>query len=77
MSWFFGCFVANSVGKIIEVNSKMTANDYIRILDSSLSQSISSLSMSEEYLFMQDNDPKHKADKTMKWLADKDIKLIE
>ena len=47
------------------------------ILDSILSQLVTSLWISEEYIFMQNNDSKYKAGKTMKLLVDKDIKLLE
>ena len=58
MVWgFMGC---NGVGKLVEVEGKMNADQYCAILEDEMVESFEKLEMEkEERIFQQDNDPKH------------------
>ena len=58
MVW--GCMGWNGVGKLIEVQGRMDADQYVEILEDGVVESFETLEMTmgEQY-FQQDNDPKH------------------
>jgi DDE superfamily endonuclease len=67
----------NGVGKLIEVEGKMDAEQYCEILEEGLVESFETLEMEEgECYFQQDNDPKHTSKKAKKWFEDNDIQVI-
>ena len=59
MIW--GCFSAKGVGKISVIDSKMNAQKYKQILQKNLMSSIENLELPSDYIYQQDNDPKHTA----------------
>ena len=62
MVW--GCMGWNGVGKLIEVEGKMDAEQYCKILEDGLVESFEMLEMEEgSCYFQQDNDPKHTSKK--------------
>ena len=75
MVW--GCMGWNGVGKLVEVQGKMDAEQYCDILENGLVESFEVLEMEEEErYFQQDNDPKHTSKKAKKWFEDNDIEVI-
>ena len=75
MVW--GCMGWNRVGKLVEVQGKMNAEQYCDILENGLVESFEVLEMEEEeWYFQQDNDPKHISKKAKKWFEDNDIEVI-
>ena len=74
MVW--GCMGWNGVGKLVEVQGKMDAEQYCDILENGLMESFEVLEMEEEWYFQQDNDPKHTSKKAKKWFEDNDIEVI-
>ena len=62
MIW--GCFSVNGVGKISVIDGKMNAQKYKKILQENLMSSVESLDLISDYIFLQDNDPKHTAKST-------------
>ena len=59
-----GCMSWNGVGTLIEVQGKMDAVQYCKILEEGVEESIESLEMAEDrWYFQQDNDPKHTSKK--------------
>jgi transposase len=75
MVW--GCMGWNGVGKLIEVEGKMDAEQYCEILEDGLVESFETLEMEEEErYFQQDNDPKHTSKKAKKWFEDNNIEVI-
>lgn len=75
MVW--GCMGWNGVGKLIEVEGRMDAEQYCEILEDGLVESFETLEMEEgERYFQQDNDPKHTSKKAKKWFEDNDIQVL-
>jgi transposase len=75
MVW--GCMGWNGVGKLIEVQGKMNADQYVDILEEGVEKSFEALEMEEgERYFQQDNDPKHTSHKAKKWFEDQDIQVL-
>lgn len=76
MVW--GCMGWNGVGKLVEVQGKMNADQYCEILDDGVVDSFEKLDIPEdERIFQQDNDPKHTSKKATKWFEDNDIQVLE
>ena len=76
MVW--GCMGWNGVGKLIEVQGKMNADQYCEILDDGVAESFENLDFPEdEQIFQQDNDPKHTSGKAQKWFKDNHIKVLD
>lgn len=76
--YVWGCFGWNGVGRIVKIEGKMDADQYIRILDNNLKASIKELKMRREKpIFQQDNDPKHTSKKAQDWFKDSGIEGME
>jgi hypothetical protein len=72
MVW--GCMGWNGVGKLIEIEGKIDAEQYCEILEEGLVESFETLEMEEgEHYFQQDNDFKHTSKKAKKWFEDNNI----
>ena len=63
MIW--GIFFRERSGQNIS-NSKMNAQKYKQILQENLMSSVESLELPSDYIFQQDNDPKHRTKSTKK-----------
>lgn len=74
MAW--GCMASSGVGSIEFINVKMNALIYVDILRNNLEFSSHLLGFGNDFLFQQDNDPKHTAKLTSDWLIENDIKLL-
>lgn len=68
MVW--GCMAASGVGKLIFIDGKMDQFLYKRILQENLLSSARQLNMEADFVFQQDNDPKHTAKSVKKWLSE-------
>lgn len=75
MVW--GCFSWYGVGNLHRIDGIMDARQYIRILSTNLPQSVEKMGISEQYIFQQDNDPKHTAGITKKYFERKAINVLE
>jgi transposase len=68
----------NGVGKLIEVQGKMNAEQYCQILDEGVVESFEKLEIPEdERYFQQDNDPKHTSKRATEWFSDNEIQVLE
>lgn len=76
MIW--GCFQGEKLGILRKVNGIMKSDQYIDILRDSYLPSLEIFGCEPgDTIFMQDNDPKHKAKVTMKWLQEQNIKCLD
>ncbi|CAK9826018.1 Transposable element Tcb1 transposase [Anthophora retusa] len=75
MTW--GCFSKHGVGNLVIIDGKLTAVKYIEILQNNLFDSTQKMGLEREYVFQQDNDPKHKAKITTKFLEDNNITILD
>jgi transposase len=76
MVW--GCMGWNGVGKLVEIEGIMDADQYVDILDNNLVVSMEDLAISmEEGIFQQDNDPKHTSKKAKQWMKNNEITLLD
>lgn len=76
---FWGAMSGAGTGTLEPIDYKMCADDYIEILDRNLITSVRKcIENPDGYWFlMQDGDPKHTAKKTMKYLLENGIPLLE
>lgn len=66
MVW--GCVSFHGVGKLAVIESTMNAEMYVDVLRQNLLSSVQKLGIENSYIFQQDRDPKHTAQKTKEWL---------
>lgn len=75
MVW--GCFSWHSIGNLHKIDGIMDARHYIRILEKNLEESATKMNIGDQYIFMQDNDPKHTAGVTKRFFERKAINLMD
>ncbi|QRW16629.1 Transposable element Tcb2 transposase [Rhizoctonia solani] len=72
MVW--GCITRNGPGRLHLIEGRMTARVYTQILEEELLGTLANYHLSKRsVLFQHDNDPKHTAKHTTKWLANKSL----
>ncbi len=75
MIW--GCITADGVGYLTEIEGIMDQHLYLEILKGELVDTIEYYEIDEsKMIFMQDNDPKHKAKLVMEFIEDQDYSLL-
>jgi transposase len=74
MAW--GCFSSTGVGDLHVIERTMNAAMYIRILSSHMIPSARRL-FKNDFIFQQDNDPKHTAKVVKQYLQRKNIKVLD
>ncbi len=70
------CFSSKGVRKLVMIEGNMDKFQYVNILANNLSASAEMLGL-EEFIFQQDNDPKHKSGYTMDYFNAKGINVLE
>ena len=74
MVW--GCFSAKGVGNFYRIEGIMKKEQYLSILQNELLPSLQKLSTDQEYIFQQDNDPKHTAKVCQAWVRDNNVSTM-
>ena len=74
MVW--GCLAAHGVGRFYLVESIMLKEQYVSILENHMYPSTMMLFPDQDFIFQEDNDPKHTARVTKQWFIDKG-KLVD
>lgn len=75
MVW--GCCSANGVGRLHHVDTNMDAHVYRGVLRKNLWESKRMLNLPGNWIFQQDNDPKHSAGDTQKFLDRKLVNTLD
>lgn len=75
MVW--GCFSWGGVGQLVKIDGIMNADVYIDILNENLEVSLIQTGLENNFIFQQDNDPKHTAKKTKQFLTSCHLQLLD
>lgn len=74
MVW--GCFGGAGLGKLVAVDGVINSDKYIEVMEEAMLPSREQL-YAGYCVYMQDNAPVHKSRKTMQWLRDNDVVLMD
>ena len=74
MVW--GCFSYNGVGKLAFFYGTFKSEQYVNILNQNLDEAVRILELPDDYIFQQDNDPKHCSKKTKEFFKEKEIHFL-
>lgn len=74
MVW--ACFSSRGPGELEVIDGRMNGRMYREILEENLFKSVESLGHGRDFVFQDDNDPKHTAKLTKKWLQDREIEVL-
>jgi transposase len=72
----WGCFSFDGVGHLFKINGIMVKEDYKSILQRHMIPSAQMLFEEKEWIFQQDNDPKHTAKINKRYLENKKINVL-
>jgi len=72
-----GCFSWAGVGNLVKIDGIMTADTYIDTINKNLEKSLLKLGLEGNFIFQQDNDPKHTAKKSQAFFRSCRIKQLE
>ena len=75
MVW--GSMAWKGVGKLQFIDTIMDQVQYRNILKQNLKSSARKLRLGSDFIFQQDNDPKHCATKTKEWFAENNVEVLE
>lgn len=73
----YACFSWYKVGNLVPIHGIMNSDKYINILNKNLEESTLKMDLDDDWMFQQDNDPKHTAKKTKQFFQDCKIKVFE
>ena len=74
MVW--GCFSYNEISKLAFIHDTFKSEQYVNILNQNLDEAVRTLELFDDYIFQQDNDPKHCSGKTKKFFKEKEIPAL-
>ena len=75
MLW--GCINLNGVGKLARIDGIMDSLKYVTILQHNLFDSVDTFRLGNDFIFQQDNDPKHKSGISSKFFQENGIKILD
>lgn len=75
MVW--GCVSASGVGNLVEINTKMDAKLYVKIIENNLYDSAERMGIRDNFVFQSDNDPKHTSRLAKNWFSENQVEQIE
>ena len=73
----WGCFASHGVGRLFKINGIMEKNQYHSILVHQMKPSAAQLFPDKNYIFQQDNDPKHTATINKDYVKNQKIKTFQ
>jgi DDE superfamily endonuclease len=76
MIW--GCMTTAGVGLMCRIEGKMDAELYEEILEDHVFQTLEYYDLNpSNFIFQQDNDPKHTSKRAKKWFEDHEVELLD
>lgn len=75
MVW--GCMSSSGPGKLVFIEGIMNKEAYLNILKQNLVQSARDLGLADDFILVQDNDPKHKARVVMEYINKKGWEMLD
>jgi transposase len=76
MVW--GCMTAKGVGYLVKIEGTMNSELYCKILEEDLLNSLEWYDLDRQgIIFQHDNDPKHTAERTQRWLKDNEMDVLD
>jgi DDE superfamily endonuclease len=73
----WGCMSSKGVGKLVFIDGTMDRYSYKRILAENLASSCEILDLPEDFIFQQDNDPKHKSKYVQEFFTENGINVLD
>jgi hypothetical protein len=73
----WGCMSYYSVGNLALIEGKMNGPKYVQILQENLVASAEKMGLGSDFVFQQDNDPKHKSKIAQDFFSENGIRLVE
>jgi len=73
----WGCFAWSGVENLVKITGILTTNMYIDILRQNLEASLLQVGLEDNFVFQQDNDPKHTAKITQTFFKSNRIKFLD
>ena len=70
------CYTYMGVGKITFIDENFKSHDYIKILEDNLPDTISHLKLQDDFIFQQNNDPKHISQATKSFLKKNQLYVL-
>ena len=71
MVW--GCVSGHGIWKLAQISTRMTGPVYVDILSNNLISLAEGMGPKDNFIFQQDNDPKHNSKVATKWLSDNHV----
>ena len=75
MLW--GCMAASGVGNLVKIEGTMNSLQYLRILQENLTSSAEKLGLGSNFVFQQDNDPKHASRLLKEYFTENALDVLE
>ena len=75
MLW--GCVASTGTADLVKVEGHMNSSQYQQILDKNVQESVTKLKLRRDWIFQQDNDPKHCSKSTKEFMQKHKYNLLE